>query len=111
MSRVSPFTDTESGSAIDWPEDSLNKDLDIRVSPEIDREIDVVERLEELDCSCTPILYDWKIMLQPEPAKVHKGYLFILLMEKVPGRNLDNFNTLSLKERDRVRIAFAKAMM
>lgn len=109
--RITPYKDSESESESE-PDDRPNDEPSfIKVTPEIDREIEVMERLEELNCSCTPRLYDYMIDFQPEPAKIQNGYLMILIMEKVPGRNLNNFDTFSLEERDRVRIAFAKSIM
>ena len=60
---------------------------------------------------CTPQLIDYFLGKQDAAGYVPGGYVVIVLMEKVPGRNLDNFQTFPLEKRDRVRIAFAKALM
>lgn len=105
--RITPLEDSDSEPGA-WPND---KPSALRISPEIEREIGVLEKLTELNCSCTPKLYEYTIAFQPESAKVKNGYIMVVIMEKVPGHNLDNFDSLSLEERDRIRIAFAKSFM
>lgn len=75
-----------------------------------DNEIDFLEQLTEKGCSCTPKLLDYRISTQTKDQYVPGGYIAFILMEKVPGRNLNNFHTFTLKERDEVRIAAARAI-
>lgn len=75
-----------------------------------DHEIDVLQQLTEAGCSCTPKLVDYVIVAQSQDEFVPGGYIAFILMEKLPGRNLDSFNTFSLKKRDEVRISFLKSM-
>ena len=78
---------------------------------EANRELDNLPTLTQRGSQCTPELIDYVIGKQDAHGYVPGGYVVIILMEKVPGRNLDNFHTFSLEKRDRVRIAFAKALM
>lgn len=80
------------------------------VTEEVDQEIDNLERLTEGKCSCTPHLIDSYIFRQTEDEFIPGGYMSVVLMEKVPGHNLMNFDEFPLEKRNRVRIAFAKAM-
>ncbi|KAL1857245.1 hypothetical protein Plec18167_004722 [Paecilomyces lecythidis] len=75
-----------------------------------DHEIDVLQQLTEAGCSCTPKLIDHVIVAQSQDEYVPGGYIAFILMEKLPGRNLENFHTFSLKKRDEVRISFLKSM-
>jgi hypothetical protein len=69
-----------------------------------------LQRLTEIGCSCTPKLLDFRIDYQIEGDNVPGGFVLYLLMEKVSGRNLLNFGSLPMSERDQVRIAFGKAI-
>lgn len=76
----------------------------------IGQESENLERLTEGKCSCTPQLIDFYIFNQTEEDFVPGGYFAVTLMEEVPGRNLRNFSDFPLEKRNRVRLAFAKAM-
>lgn len=80
------------------------------ITREVDQEIDNLERLTKGNCSCTPHLIDSHIFRQTEDEFIPGGYISVVLMEKVPGHNLMNFDEFPLEKRNRVRIAFAKAM-
>lgn len=80
------------------------------VTREVDQEIDNLKRLTKGNCSCTPHLIDSYIFRQTEDEFIPGGYLSVVLMEKVPGHNLTNFDKFPLEKRNQVRIAFAKAM-
>lgn len=54
-------------------------------------------------------MIDYEIFRQGENDPVPGGYIVFILMEKVP-ENLENFDTFPLEKRDRVRIAFGKAI-
>ncbi|KAJ9294033.1 hypothetical protein DTO271G3_7161 [Paecilomyces variotii] len=75
-----------------------------------DNEIDILEQLTEKGCSCTPKLLDYRITRQTKDQYVPGGYIAFILMEKLPGRNLNNFHTFTLEKRDEVRIAAARAI-
>ncbi|RJE21038.1 hypothetical protein PHISCL_06633 [Aspergillus sclerotialis] len=81
------------------------------VSMEANREINNLNTLTGRGTQCTPELIDYVLGKQDPHGYVPGGYVVIILMEKVPGRNLANFHTFPLEKRDRVRIAFAKALM
>lgn len=73
-------------------------------------ELHNLQQLTELGCSCTPKLLDFRIDYQIKGDNVPGGFILYLLIEKVPGRNLLNFGSLPMSERDQVRIAFGKAI-
>lgn len=75
-----------------------------------DHEIQVLQQLTEAGCSCTPTLIDYDVVSQSDDEYVPGGYIAFILMEKLPGRNLENFHTFSLKKRDEVRISFLKSL-
>ncbi|KAJ9232140.1 hypothetical protein DTO169E5_7611 [Paecilomyces variotii] len=75
-----------------------------------DHEIQVLQQLTEAGCSYTPTLIDYDVVAQSDDEYVPGGYIAFILMEKLPGRNLENFHTFSLKKRDEVRISFLKSL-
>ncbi|EAS35337.2 uncharacterized protein CIMG_00691 [Coccidioides immitis RS] len=66
--------------------------------------------LTELGCTCIPKLLDYTLFTQKKGDPLPGGFLFILVMERLPGRNLVNFADLPMSERDQVRLAFAKSI-
>ncbi|KAK2754214.1 hypothetical protein FQN54_007093 [Arachnomyces sp. PD_36] len=68
------------------------------------------DTLTKLGCTCTPKLLDYVLVRQNERHPLPGGFLFFLIMERVPGRNLVNFADLPMSERNQVRLAFAKAI-
>ncbi|PGG99163.1 hypothetical protein GX51_06422 [Blastomyces parvus] len=65
------------------------------------------DKLTRLGCTCIPKLLDYELLLQKEKDPLPGGFLFFLVMERLPGRNLLNFGDLPMSERDQVRLAFA----
>lgn len=61
-------------------------------------------------CTCTPKLLDVAFLDQSENDPVPGGFIFFIVMERLPGRNLVNFASLPMSERDQVRLAFAKSI-
>ncbi|GAE00269.1 hypothetical protein MGYG_03140 [Paecilomyces variotii No. 5] len=51
-----------------------------------------------------------RIRMQASNEHVPGGYIAFILMEKLPGRNLENFHTFSLKKQDEVRISFLRSI-
>ena len=47
---------------------------------------------------------------QDDDDPVPGGFLFFIVMERLGGRNLVNFDSLPMSERNLVRLAFAKAI-
>lgn len=93
-----------------WEKDISELDY-IPISEEAHREVYNLENLTNGGCSCTPKLIDFDVFRQSEKGgPVPGGYIVFILMEKVPGKNLENFDTFPLEKRDRVRIAFVKAI-
>ncbi|EER24215.1 hypothetical protein CPC735_055850 [Coccidioides posadasii C735 delta SOWgp] len=66
--------------------------------------------LTELGCTCIPKLLDYTLFTQKKGDPLPGGFLFILVMERLSGRNLVNFADLPMSERDQVRLAFAKSI-
>ncbi|PGH18350.1 hypothetical protein AJ80_04528 [Polytolypa hystricis UAMH7299] len=62
-----------------------------------------LRNLTERGCTCTPRLLD---INDPVPS----GFIFFIVMERLPRRNLVNFADLPMSERDQVRLAFVKAI-
>lgn len=59
----------------------------------------------------TPRLLDYTIDKQFEGNLCPGWYIVVILMENVPGQNLDGrFHEFPLEKRNRVRMAFAKAL-
>ncbi|EQL29122.1 hypothetical protein BDFG_08192 [Blastomyces dermatitidis ATCC 26199] len=79
------------------------------LSPEATQEIDGLRDLMEKGCTSTPRFIDYLLKRQSDEDIFPGGFILYIVMEKVPGFNLRNFETFSLDERDQVRIAFAKA--
>lgn len=73
-------------------------------------ELQNLYKLTKAGCTCTPKLIEFMIESQDEDDCVPDGFKLYILMEKVPGRNLLNFDKFPIEERDQVRIAFAKAI-
>ncbi|EZF31048.1 hypothetical protein H109_06693 [Trichophyton interdigitale MR816] len=70
-----------------------------------------LKELTEVGSTCTPKLLDHGFYEQtrkndPLPG----GFMVFIVMERLPGRNLQNFNELPMSERDQVRLAFAKTI-
>ncbi|KAL2011096.1 hypothetical protein VTN00DRAFT_3814 [Thermoascus crustaceus] len=57
---------------------------------EASRETYNLQKLTEGGCSSTPKLIDYEIFRQGEHDPVPGGYIVFILMEKVPGQNLEN---------------------
>ncbi|EER39377.1 conserved hypothetical protein [Histoplasma capsulatum H143] len=68
------------------------------------------DRLTKLGAACTPKLLDYALVTQQEGDRLPGGFLSILIMERLPGRNLVNFVDLPMSQRDQVRLAFAKTI-
>ncbi|EGE80617.1 hypothetical protein BDDG_03558 [Blastomyces dermatitidis ATCC 18188] len=49
------------------------------------------DTLTKLGCTCIPKLLDYASLIQKEKDPVPGGFLFFLVMERLPGRNLANF--------------------
>ncbi|PLB55656.1 hypothetical protein P170DRAFT_47026 [Aspergillus steynii IBT 23096] len=80
------------------------------VSNEIHREIDNLHYLTEYDCTCTPKLFSFAIDQQGLDDTVPGGYIAYIVMERVPGKDLRDFDQLDHHEKNRVRLAFVEAL-
>ncbi|WEW56525.1 hypothetical protein PRK78_001971 [Emydomyces testavorans] len=49
-------------------------------------------------------------MIQSGRGAVQGGFAKIIVMQEVPGRNLEDFPNLDIDDRDRVRVAFSRAI-
>ncbi|KAB8215046.1 hypothetical protein BDV33DRAFT_195595 [Aspergillus novoparasiticus] len=93
-----------------WKGDTSCADY-LLITQEIFRELSVLEKLTEGGCSSTPRFIDFRAFEQDDDDPVPDGYLVVFLLEKLPGVNLERiFSEFSLEKRNRVRIAFAKAL-
>lgn len=81
------------------------------ISSWADTEIDALEHLTEKGCKGVPRLIGYSLHRQGHNGYVPGGYTVHIIMEKVPGRNLIGFGDFPLVKRDKVRMAFAKALM
>ncbi|PLB49656.1 hypothetical protein P170DRAFT_426533 [Aspergillus steynii IBT 23096] len=80
------------------------------ISSEAWREIENLEELTKAECSSTPRLIEYFSYKQHNQMYCPGGYIVFIVMEKVPGHDLQNFEALPLEERDSVRIAFIRAL-
>ncbi|KAK2749178.1 hypothetical protein FQN57_006793 [Myotisia sp. PD_48] len=72
-------------------------------------ELVALEGLVAAGSTHTPKLLAEACLTQGPNHPVPGGFISVLVMEKVPGHNLNKFFDLPLEERDEVRIAFSKA--
>ncbi|KAK2736426.1 hypothetical protein FQN57_000759 [Myotisia sp. PD_48] len=83
----------------------------VRFSASAIYEITNLDHLAELGSTCTPKLLDYKLTYQEyEDDPLPGGFLIFLIMERLPGHNLNNFFDLPMSERNQVRLAFAKTI-
>ncbi|EEQ30712.1 hypothetical protein McanMca71_000602 [Microsporum canis] len=70
-----------------------------------------LKELTERGSTCTPKLLDLGLFEQTRKEDpLPGGFMTFIVMERLPGRNLVNFDLLPMSERDQVRLAFAKAI-
>lgn len=74
------------------------------------RESEILKELTEKGSKCTPRLIGLEVRDQTDRDYVPGGYVQYLLMEKLPGTNLLDWREFDLQTRNRVRLAFAKAI-
>ncbi|KAJ9306881.1 hypothetical protein DTO217A2_3662 [Paecilomyces variotii] len=74
------------------------------------REFNTLQYLTEKGSKCTPQYIGHSVTVQGPGWYVPGGYLIKTLMEKLPGTNLWDWPDFDLKMRNRVRIAFGKAI-
>src|SRR5438105_11026390 len=76
-------------------------------------ELEVLKTLTAAGCSCTPKLLAFKWATQDqETMPVPGGYMIFLLMEKVPGQTLLDFDfwSFSKEKRQKMRECFRRSM-
>lgn len=73
-------------------------------------ESEILKELTEKGSKCTPRYIDHEVRNQTDRDYVPGGYVSYLLMEKLPGTNLLDWHEFDLQKRNRVRLAFAKAI-
>lgn len=81
-----------------------------KTTTEIDREIENLDHLTEKGCTSTPKLLCWSIHRQSPDDLVPGGYIALIMMERLPGRDLQRFNEFDDDEKNRVRLAFLGAI-
>ncbi|GAD96171.1 predicted protein [Paecilomyces variotii No. 5] len=74
------------------------------------REFDLLGFLTEKGSKCTPRYLGHRTLFQNADDHVPGGYFVVTLMEKLPGTNLWDWPDFDLEMRNRVRIAFGKAI-
>lgn len=73
-------------------------------------EFTALKYLTEKGCKCTPLYIGHEIRVQSDHDYLPGGYVVYTLMEKLPGINLVDWPDFPLEKRNRVRIAFGKAI-
>ncbi|KAL2376021.1 hypothetical protein RJZ90_007778, partial [Blastomyces dermatitidis] len=78
------------------------------LSPEATQEIDGLRDLMEKGCTSTPRFIDYLLKRQSDEDIFPGGFILYIVMEKVPGFNLRNFETFSLDERDQANLVISE---
>lgn len=73
-------------------------------------EVTVLQYLTLKGCKCTPLYIGHEVRVQSDHDYLPGGYVVYTLMEKLPGINLVDWPDFPLEKRNRVRIAFGKAI-
>ncbi|PWY96091.1 hypothetical protein BO94DRAFT_143955 [Aspergillus sclerotioniger CBS 115572] len=81
-----------------------------RCSNEINREIHNLQVLTDAGCQHTPRLIDWSVGRQSHGGALPGGYIAYIVMEKVPGKELGEYNDMERSEQRRVQLAFLEAI-
>ncbi|KAE8153176.1 hypothetical protein BDV25DRAFT_38548 [Aspergillus avenaceus] len=74
----------------------------------INREVENLHRLKS--CTSTPKLIGLRIDNQGPGDDLPGGYIAYIVMQKVPGKGLHNYDELTPRDQNRVRIAFIDAL-
>jgi hypothetical protein len=75
-------------------------------------EIEALSILTDAGCSCTPALLAWKKDKQGSDMWIPGGFFLYVLMEKVPGVNVnDHYAKMDREERDKLRASFKQAWL
>ncbi|KAH8429865.1 uncharacterized protein LDX57_007537 [Aspergillus melleus] len=77
-------------------------------SDEINREIYNLSQLQ--DCKCTPKLLGYAIKTQGPDDELPGGYVAYIVMQKVPGETLNDFDNRTEAEKNRIRVALIAAL-
>ncbi|KAF3483728.1 uncharacterized protein GIQ15_03052 [Arthroderma uncinatum] len=77
------------------------------------REVMALRHLTDKECSCTPALISWKVTQQQgDRASVPGGFIYHILMEKLPGVDIEvNFYRLDRSQRDEIREKFKESWL
>jgi hypothetical protein len=102
----SPSNITDSGRLEPWS----NKSDYAKCSNEINREIHNLTVLTDAGCQNTPRLIDWSIRRQTDDDTLPGGYIAYIVMERVPGKNLGEYDQMEISEQCRVQLAFLEAI-
>ncbi|KAL2814044.1 hypothetical protein BJX63DRAFT_393351 [Aspergillus granulosus] len=81
-----------------------------KCSDEIWREINNLKALTDAGCEHTPKLIDWGITHQSRDETLPGGYFAFIVMEKLPGKDLSDFDEMKKSEQHRVQLAFLEAI-
>jgi hypothetical protein len=79
-------------------------------SDEINREIHNLTVLTDAGCQNTPRHIYWSIRRQTHSDTLPGGYIACLVKEKVPGKNLGEYDKMERSEQRRVQLAFLEAI-
>ncbi|KAL1880317.1 hypothetical protein Plec18167_003720 [Paecilomyces lecythidis] len=93
-----------------YPTFNYSKYKSEELSWEVETELETLQNLTRNGCKSVPRLIGYSIEEQPKDGYVPGGYIVYIVMEKVPGRNLFDFGEHPLEKRDKIRIAFGKAI-
>ncbi|KAK2733215.1 hypothetical protein FQN57_002260 [Myotisia sp. PD_48] len=96
---------------VEGPQPGLQGIEKIRAHQGFGFEYSCLTELTRLGCTCTPRFLDALATSQPSDSPILPGGFFNwVIMEKLPGRNLNNFHKLDLHERNKARLAFVKSI-
>lgn len=93
-----------------YPTFNYSKYKSEELSWEVETELETLQNLTRNGCKSVPRLIGYSIEEQPKEGYVPGGYIVYIVMDKVPGRNLFDFGEYPLEKRDKIRIAFGKAI-
>ncbi|KAK2756563.1 hypothetical protein FQN54_005456 [Arachnomyces sp. PD_36] len=86
------------------------KEISKVLSEDATRELRMLKGATEMGCTATANLLDYKVEIQTAEDIIEGAYALHILMEKIPGRDLEGFGELSMAERNEARIAFGTAI-
>ena len=75
------------------------------------QELVFLTHLTQMECSASPKVLAWAKTFQNDRELIPHGFLIVSVMEKLPGKSLENYWDYSKEERARIRDAFRESLM